>query len=195
MKIEVNVGNQIKMLRNNTFSDPLSFIDENIQNGQRANSTKITIDYNNEDNVIKFYDNGCGLDDPKSLLCIASSGWEDKSENPFGQGFFNNIAVAEEIYVQSNKFSVAMDINKMMTGDLDVDVSNIFQFDGFELILVELNELDENDVRERILSIAQYLPQEVIYNGEVCPKKDFTIIPDDKLFGKKIDNDLIWRRI
>lgn len=192
MNIEINVGAQIKLLRNNTFSDPLSFIDENIQNAQRAKSSGIYITYDEYDNTMTFEDDGCGLKDPQSLLHIASSGWEDCNESPFGQGFFSNIAIADEIHVVSNNFKVDMDVEKMMCGDLEVDVTTADenQYEGFKLTLDYMKDLDGDDVKARILDIAQYLPQKVLYNNIECPKKDFMKIPDE-LVEKAIKVDSV----
>lgn len=50
VEIKVNVINQLKLLRQSTFKDKLSFLDEDIQNAQRAKATevKVTVDYNKD---------------------------------------------------------------------------------------------------------------------------------------------------
>ena len=143
MEVKVNVINEMLKLRNSTYSDRLSWVDELVQNCQRSKAShiKVTVTY---DKVI-VEDNGVGCTDPQVLFDKSSSGWDSEtksSQNPFGEGFFSTMMVADMIKVSSVGFEAEFDVKKMFeTGNVDcIKVKKSTRKSGFVVVLTELNE-------------------------------------------------------
>lgn len=73
-ELKINALNQLKLLKQSTFKDPLCFLDEDIQNAQRAKAenVKVTTDYFAK--TVTIFNDGAVLDDPQKLFSIAESG-------------------------------------------------------------------------------------------------------------------------
>ena len=116
MEIRVNVINEMKKLRSNTYSDRYAWVDELIQNCQRAKATHIDVDVDEYNRTVTVSDNGIGCDDPRYLFDKSSSGWDQettKNESPFGEGFFSTMLAANTITVKSKGFTAIFDVNRM----------------------------------------------------------------------------------
>ena len=126
VQLKVNVINQLKLLRQSTFKDILCFLDEDIQNAQRAKSTEVHVDVDHYEKKVIISNNGKVLKNPQSLFSIAESEWDDdvkNTENPFGMGFFSNITVSNLIQVHSGDKSITFDVQKMIdTNDTEIKV-------------------------------------------------------------------------
>jgi len=72
VELKVNVINQLKLLRQSTFKDILCFLDEDIQNAQRAKAKNVYISIEGDSIIIE--NDGSILDNPQSLFSIAESG-------------------------------------------------------------------------------------------------------------------------
>ena len=72
------------------------------------------MDYSEFDKFI-IEDDGVGLDDPQVLFEKGTSGWGRGSikPNPFGEGFFSTLMVANKIKIRSIGFEAIFDIRKM----------------------------------------------------------------------------------
>ena len=200
-ELKINALNQLKLLKQSTFKDPLCFLDEDIQNAQRAkaNNVEITTEYYGRKLII--FNDGDVLDDPQKLFSIAESGWDDttvKAENPFGIGFFSNIVVSDNILIQTGDKKIEFDVNKMLVdGDTHVEtiiVDNPDEYvDGFKITLnkFDFNKYTESEIRTRAQDLANYIDTLYIYFNntelESIPKTQ----PDEKFkFTQVVQNEM-----
>lgn len=183
VELKVNVINQLKLLRQSTFKDIYCFLDEDIQNAQRAKATevKVTVDRWGEGTVV-IENNGNVLSDPQALFSIAESDWDEEvknSENPFGMGFFSNISVSNLINVHSGNTYITFDVENMIsTNNTEIKVEEIDEYyDGFKLILnnFDFDTASAYDIRERVEVLGRYVHElDIYYNGELIEEKDLT---------------------
>lgn len=201
IEVKVNVINQLKLFKQSTFKDVLCFLDEDIQNAQRAKATEIKITTNRYDDIpnLVIENNGKILDNPQSLFSIAESGWNDdtvKNENPFGIGFFSNITVSSNIEIYSGNKYILFDVNKMIsTGNTELEVTEVEDYySGFKLILngFKYDEIYEYQIRDRVKNLAKYIHElDIYYNDEIQDKKDLTEADTNYVFSKQIKlNDI-----
>lgn len=196
VEVKVNVINQLKLLRQSTFKDKLSFLDEDVQNAQRAKATKveISIDYSNKKLIIE--NNGKVLENPQALFSIAESEWDEdvqKSESPFGMGFFSNITVSDYIEVFSGYKHIIFDVGHMIqSGETDIKVNDIDDtYEGFKLVLnnFDFDQVSHYSIRERVELLGKYIHElDIYYNGILQPKKDLTE-GDGSVFLCQIQNE------
>ena len=197
VELKVNVINQLKLFRQSTFKDVLCFLDEDIQNAQRAKATELRVTTAKNEGILIIENNGKVLEDPQSLFSIAESGWDDdtkSNENPFGIGFFSNISVSNLIEVITGDKHIIFDVNKMInSGDCSLEVLKSEEYyDGFKLIL---NNFDYNDIAaysigERIERLGKYIHElDVYYNGCLQNKKDLTQSDINYTFSTTIEDD------
>ena len=200
-ELKINALNQLKLLKQSTFKDPLCFLDEDIQNVQcaKANNVEITTEYYGRKLII--FNDGDVLDDPQKLFSIAESGWDDttvKAENPFGIGFFSNIVVSDNILIQTGDKKIEFDVNKMLV-DGDTHVETIIvddpdeYVDGFKITLnnFDFNKYTESEIRTRAQDLANYIDTLYIYFNntelESIPKTQ----PDEKFkFTQVVQNEM-----
>ena len=130
VELKVNVINQLKLLRQSTFKDIYCFLDEDVQNAQRAKATevRVTVDRWGE-GTVTIENNGNILTNPQALFSIAESDWDEEvrnSENPFGMGFFSNITVSNLINVHSGNTYITFDVEDMIsTNNTEIKVEEI----------------------------------------------------------------------
>ncbi|HDK7194945.1 TPA: hypothetical protein PTV74_003253 [Clostridium botulinum] len=196
VELKVNVINQLKLLRQSTFKDKLCFLDEDIQNAQRAKAKNVYItEKYNEDKIIIENDGGL-LENPQCLFSIAESGWDNevqKSENPFGMGFFSNITVSNLIEIYSGNKYIVFDIDKMInTGSIEIPIQETNNFyNGFKIVLnnFKFAEVSLSEVKERVQSLGKYIQElDVYYNGKKQEKKDL-MEGDNSVFQTQIEED------
>lgn len=183
VELKVNVINQLKLLRQSTFKDIYCFLDEDVQNAQRAKATevKVTVDRWEEKTVI-IENNGNILTNPQALFSIAESDWDEEvrnSENPFGMGFFSNITVSNLINVHSGNTYITFDVEDMIsTNNTEIKVEEIDEYyDGFKLILrnFDFDTASSYDIQERVEVLGKYIHElDIYYNGELIEEKDLT---------------------
>lgn len=77
VEVKVNVINQLKLLRQSTFKDIYCFLDEDVQNAQRAGATEAKITVKKYEGTVTIENNGKILSNPQALFSIAESGWDD----------------------------------------------------------------------------------------------------------------------
>lgn len=192
VELKVNVINQLKLLRQSTFKDILCFLDEDIQNAQRAKAKNVYI--HTEDGKVIIENDGKILDNPQSLFSIAESGWDNETketENPFGMGFFSNITVSNLIEVYSGNKHIIFNVNEMINTnntEIKVESTNV-SYDGFKLVLnnFDFNLAPRYDIRERANQLGKYIQElKIYYNNELQEKKDLTE-GDDSCFQIKIE--------
>lgn len=183
VELKVNVINQLKLLRQSTFKDIYCFLDEDVQNAQRAKATevKVTVDRWGE-KTVTIENNGNVLTNPQALFSIAESDWDEEvrnSENPFGMGFFSNITVSNLINVHSGNTYITFDVEDMIsTNDTEIKVEEIDEYyDGFKLILrnFDFDTASEYKIQERVEVLGKYIHElDIYYNGELIEEKDLT---------------------
>lgn len=183
VELKVNVINQLKLLRQSTFKDIYCFLDEDVQNAQRAKATevRVTVDRWGE-GTVTIENNGNILTNPQALFSIAESDWDEEvrnSENPFGMGFFSNITVSNLINVHSGNTYITFDVEDMIsTNNTEIKVEEIDEYyDGFKLILrnFDFDTASEYEIQERIEVLGKYIHElDIYYNGELVEEKDLT---------------------
>ena len=199
IEIRVNVINEMKKLRTVTYGDRLAWIEELIQNTQRAGAKNVWIIAERDKFIIE--DDGVGLDDPQVLFEKSTSGWgeEVSSQNPFGEGFFSTLMVANKIKVRSIGFEAVFDVRKMFEQNtLDcITTKGSARRSGF---IVELTDLEDEynvwTVEQRVQEVAQFISGMNFYlNGKRLEHKKFTDT-DGSPFAKVIDNEYVvgWIR-
>ena len=183
VELKVNVINQLKLLRQSTFKDIYCFLDEDVQNAQRAKATevKVTVDRCGE-KTVTIENNGNVLTNPQTLFSIAESDWDEEvrnSENPFGMGFFSNITVSNLINVHSGNTYITFDVEDMIsTNNTEIKVEEVDEYyDGFKLILrnFDFDTASLYDIQERVEVLGKYIHElDIYYNGELIEEKDLT---------------------
>lgn len=196
VELKVNVINQLKLLRQSTFKDILCFLDEDIQNAQRAKATEVRVTVNSSDNIVTIENNGKALTNPQALFSIAESEWDEdinKTENPFGMGFFSNITVSNFIKVHTGNKLITFDVEDMInTNNTEIKVEEVEEeYSGFKLILenFDFDTCYSWDIRERVEILGKYIHElDIYYNGTLQEKKDLTS-GDDSDFYFPVDED------
>lgn len=172
------------------YNSITSVISELLQNSQRAKAK--TIQCTIRDNVLTIIDDGVGCQDPNDLFTIDKSVWESTDEG-FGEGFTSVYTVADVIIVRSRKWSVQMNIAKMIEERNLSYEPRIEDNDlkGFEIIILG-DKIDKN--RAELESFLKYsaslLPMDVYVNGELISKKDLSAIHGSTDFNKTYENKL-----
>ncbi len=196
VELKVNVINQLKLLRQSTFKDILCFLDEDIQNAQRAKASEVRINLDKYNKILIIENNGKLLDNPQALFSIAESEWDDDvktSENPFGMGFFSNITVSNLIKVHSGNKLITFDVeNMILTNNTEIKIEEIEDFyDGFKLSLenFDFNKVYSWNIEERVKVLGRYIHElDIYYDNKLQEKKDLTI-GDDSDLQIVFDND------
>lgn len=199
VEIKVNAINQLKLFKQSTFKDILCFLDEDIQNAQRAKATEVRVttnEYNGGTLVIE--NNGLILGNPQSLFSIAESGWDNdikQSENPFGMGFFSNITVSNKIEIYSGNKYILFDVNKMIeTNNPKLEVKELDEEDYYNGFKIILNNFDYNNIynfqiRERLERLGKYIHElDIYYNDDLQEKINLTEESDKYTFNTKIED-------
>jgi len=192
MEVKVNVLNEMKKLRHSTYADRLTWVDELVQNAQRAKAThiKVTVEY---DRVI-IEDNGVGCSDPQVLFDKSSSGWDESvaSQNPFGEGFFSTMMVADTIKVSSIGFDAVFDVKEMFEKETTdcIKVRRSTRRSGFVVVLSDMtNEYSQWATISRFREVGKYIKSPTMsINGERV--KFAGTEPDtENIFAKKVSNE------
>jgi hypothetical protein len=197
VELKVNIINQLKLFKQSTFKDILCFLDEDVQNAQRAKAKEVRVTTKPYDNQLIIENDGNILDNPQSLFSIAESGWDNdvmKNETPFGMGFFSNISVSDKIEIISGNYYIIFDVNEMIsTGNCELNVQEAEEYyEGFKLILnnFDFDNIYSFQIEERLERLGKYIHElDIYYNGELQEKKDLTEADKDYYFDIKIEDD------
>jgi hypothetical protein len=197
VELKVNVINQLKLLRQSTFKDTLCFLDEDVQNAQRAKATEVRITVEHRNNKVIIENNGQILNNPQALFSIAESEWDEdvrQTENPFGMGFFSNITVSNLIQVYTGNKLITFDVENMInTNDTTIKVEETEDsYDGFKLILnnFDFNVASSWDIEERVRLLGKYIHELDIYCNDILQDKKDLSQGDDSTYQLSIeDND------
>ena len=200
MEIKINVINEMKRLRSNTYSDKYTWVDEIIQNCQRAKATNVRVEITNKKVIVS--DNGVGCTNPEELFEKNVSGWDCETvtnENPFGEGFFSTIVVANTIIVESIGFKAVFDVNKMFNENNinAVTVTPNNRKSGFRITLKDfLPNVYRYEIENRFKEVAKYIKTpRIAVNGSIV-KFEGINCKENKPYIHKIDNPLFkgWIR-
>lgn len=183
IQIESDARGHLRLLASSTFKDPICFIDEIIQNAERAEAQNIY--FSTANGKLHIFNDGPILGDFKVLFQMAKSGWdseEAKQSDPFGIGFFSVMAAATYCEIASGCKKARWDILAAQSGDLDVEMSAIPEAEyvnGFEVIL-SLKPGIIDHVRHRVCEIGAFCTIEVHWNRVAIEKQEaFTLNGDD----------------
>lgn len=182
VKVKINVLNQLRLLRNSTFKDKLTFLDEIIQNAQRAKAKNVFIEYESYNDIMIIENDGQILKNPQVLFSMSDSGWDDdvkNTENPFGVGFFSVITVSDYVEIFTGNLRVVFDVAKMLTtNNTDILVEETEKhYDGFKLILhnFKIEDTYYTDIEERVTLLGKYIHElDIYFNGKKKEKKNLT---------------------
>jgi hypothetical protein len=195
VEVKVNVINEMKKLRSSTYSDKLTWIDEIVQNCQRAEAQHIYIDIDEYKHTITFSDDGVGCTDPSVLFEKNVTGWDNttiSNENPFGEGFFSTLMAANTIEIESIGFRCVFDVNKMFSENTTdvIDVFTSSKNSGFTITLSNLLPTAYMwEVIYRINNIGKYIKSpKIILNGKKVLYEGMNP-QTDKPFVHKFNND------
>ena len=196
VELKVNVINQLKLLRQSTFKDILCFLDEDVQNAQRAKATEVRVTVKRYENKVVIENNGKILTNSQALFSIAESEWDEEirqQENPFGMGFFSNITVSDLIEVHTGNKLITFDVTHMInTNDTEIKVDEIEDYyDGFKLTLNNFNfdVAYSWNIEERVKVLGKYIHElDIYYNDELQEKKDLTT-GDDSEFQFSVEDN------
>lgn len=181
-QLQVSVIGQLMLLQNATFVDNTTFLDEDVQNAQRAKATEVHIDVDYYDNQVTIANNGAVLEDFQKLFTMADSGWDDETkdnENPFGIGFFSNIVVAGKLEIHSGHKKALFDLGKVMNEkNLDIPEEEVEEYyDGFKLTLMDFdfNKASQKQVKEKAILLGKFVHDlDIYYNGNILEKQNIT---------------------
>lgn len=193
MEVTINVVNEMKKLRNSTYSNKYAWVKEIIQNSQRSGASHIRVELNYDSVTIS--DDGVGCTNPKHLFEKNVSGWNTtivNNENPFGEGFFSTIMAANTIEVESVGFNCVFDVLKMFrenTTDV-VTVDKNKKKSGFTVKLSNfLPFIDYWGIEFAFRDVGKYIKKPSIFiNGEKI-KYEGTNPDTNKPFIHYIDNE------
>ena len=160
MQVTINIVNEMRKLRTNTYQNKYAWIEELMQNAQRAGAKHVDVTIEND--CITISDDGCGCNDPKMLFEKSSSGWSDtimQNESPFGEGFFSTMLAANRITVKSIGFNAVFDVKKMFEqNDPDViEITPNSKTSGFKVILEDLEDIYMWNVEETFKKVARFI--------------------------------------
>lgn len=205
VELKVDVINQLVLYRNSTFKDRLCFLDEDVQNAQRAKATEVRITRDQQEKKLVIENNGSVLDDVQKLFSMAESGWEDEireNENPFGLGFFSNISVSNLLEIHTGDTKVVFDVDKVIkTRNVKaIEVTELEEpYNGFKLILhnFDYNNVYSYQISERVALLGKYVHELDIYLDGVKQKKMDLTEGDGNPDNYKINEDGLkgWIRL
>lgn len=193
MNVTINVINEMKKLRTNVYSDRYTWVDELVQNCQRAKANHINVTVTDDKIIIQ--DDGIGCTDPNSLFEKNVSGWDaytTTNENPFGEGFFSTIMAANLITVSSIGFTAVFDVLKMFKeNNTDcIEVIPNKRKSGFVITLENLMpDVWADTVINRFYDVGKYIKNpKIIVNNKKVPYEGME--PNiNKPFIHTFDND------
>lgn len=199
----------LKLLKNSSFSDPLVFLDEIVQNAQRAGATKIEVstEFKNDGHLITLYNDGPILEDHSILFKMAESGWNQdivEDENPFGIGFLSTTVVSDFIEIISGKVHTKFDVIKTLNREDDGIIST--EIEPVEGFTIKLNRVDSKysdwRIEERLEALSKFnYDIDVYFDGHKKEKASLInrtesltniIIEDENFEGNLFIDNVSW---
>lgn len=124
MKLELNQSNALRLLAD-AFTGRRTFVNELLQNARRAGASKIVV--HSEKNLLRVFDDGCGVSDFQKLLTLCESGWSAdvvEHDQPYGVGFLSAILASKDFKVISNGQTLTANVDELLAGkpaDIDTE--------------------------------------------------------------------------
>jgi len=184
------VSRLAKIRQGVVYNSITSVVSELLQNCQRAKAK--TIHCFIKDNYLTIIDDGVGCKDPDELFTIDRSAWDSTNEG-FGEGFTSVYTVADIIKVRSHKWSVNLNVAKMLQ-ERNLTYSYKEETDysqGFE-VTIQGEKIEENieEITNFLKYSASLLPMNCYVNNTLVFKKDLSNIDGTTDFIKTFDNKL-----
>jgi hypothetical protein len=174
MSVKSDVISRISKIRAGVvYKDIKTFIEELIQNTQRASATSVRIYI--YDNVFIIEDNGEGCSDPNVLFTIDHTGFKVG----FGEGFTSVYTIADYVKVESLDWTANLDIDNQLKkrdlADLSFNLeSNDVHKNGFKVTLHGSKiEKYSSELISKVKEVCELIPGITFYfMDEIIPKKD-----------------------
>ena len=153
------------------FAADFTVVQELVQNARRAGASEIQIDYNADQRSLTITDDGCGIEDFRTLLTFAASGWNTEvaaAERPYGMGFMAAIYAATHVAVTSRGQRLSFDTATLLDGGT-ARIEYVDQVDarGTKVCLQGITLHDPNSAIER-LSAGYPIP--LTYQGKAMSR-------------------------
>ncbi len=173
--IMANISPRILSKAGHMFSNSLSDIFvELFQNARRAGATQIDVHLRAIENgktEITVTDNGSGIEDFSSLLCLGDSKWDaatERAEDPAGMGFFSLLHSGATVKSNGQQ---AVITTQAFEGKEPVEVVTVSWHKGTTIRFDRKDAIQS--VKEAVLRAAKYGPVDVSVDGETAPHEDF----------------------
>jgi len=168
IRLQTNQNRLIATLRH-AFTQA-SMLGELLQNARRAKARHIHI--NAEGDTLTISDDGEGIANLQSLICIAESGWDEElkaRENPFGIGVLSTLYFARSLCVHSLDKAFRAATSAIINGD-DVEVIAAPTRVGTEIRLCGVEPplagfTLEDWVSTQLARLCEAFPVRVTFNG------------------------------
>jgi hypothetical protein len=171
-------GKLLKIIGGSVFSDATTWVQELLQNAQRAQAKNVRILWDEDEAALTVSDNGKGCKNPEALLTLDYSEWESTAEG-FGMGFWSvlTIPTLNKITVHSEDWIADIQVSDILGGNMDVNVENSpIRMNGFSVKL-KAETFDIEAVLKAFEEHSKYLPFGVTVETKtskmVLPKADF----------------------
>ncbi len=161
---------------NGTFDD---IFNELLQNCRRAGAKQVAIlaqHHEKGGGIVTIRDDGCGLGDPKAILTLGGSDWEEgvkKTEDPAGAGFYALASRGATIYsrAKGRRTGWRMELSPaQFNGEAEVEARAAEMDEGTEISF----PFDAGEKPERAASAAaEHFPLPVTFNGEPVVQNPF----------------------
>lgn len=164
VSLNVNEKALIANLKN-IFTNTKLIYPEIMQNARRAGASKIRFESPAEWTLV-ITDDGVGCDDLQNLFSVATSGWDEQTqekEKPFGFGFIIALYACESITIESQGQKVFGRCHDIINGEtltvLDSDVTK-----GMKLTLNGF-KYTSAQTEKHVKSYAMYQSMDVLWNN------------------------------
>lgn len=177
------------------------------QNSRRAGATNIRLAYSYQECFFELADDGKGIDDPRVLLTLGKSAWDEKiqqKEDPAGTGVFS-LAACEKVYVWSKNWFLELTpevfteqqtavVREVQQAPIQGTIIRFYvsaeQFNDF--VRRDGNVLaDANRIKTQVGSAIPYYPLPINIHDLVHNKKDI-LKPTNFLSEKKCFYSEYW---
>lgn len=169
IRLQTNQNRLIETLRH-AFTQA-SMLGELLQNARRAKARHILI--TTEDDTLTVSDDGEGIGNLQTLICIAESGWDEElkaRENPFGIGVLSTLYFARSLRVHSLDKAFRATTSAIINGD-DIEVIAAPKRAGTEIRLCGVEPPYKGPtltewVTQQLVRLCEAFPVRVTFNGK-----------------------------
>ncbi|TBU88455.1 ATP-binding protein [Phytopseudomonas dryadis] len=174
LRLKTNQHNLIANLRH-AFTQA-SMLGELLQNARRAQASVIHIAVTQDS--LSIIDNGIGIANLQTLICIAESGWDEQikaSENAFGLGVLSTLYFAEVLMVHSRDKWFGARTSDIIAGQPFDDEAAPFYIEGTTIHLEGVKPVGHEQhlptwVESELRRLCEAFPVPVWLNGVEVPR-------------------------